>query len=509
MKKQPKADIYFNKDFQLKSLKARAIKGAGATVFAQIVNYGIQVVGTVILARILMPDDFGLIAMVVIFSLLLQNFGINGFTEAVIQQKEINHRQISTFFWINIGISFALTIFLICSSPLIAWFYKEPRLELITVALAFSIIIAGLSTQHLALLKRNIQFYKTSVNEVVATLLSVIVSIVMALGGCGYWSLIARRLTLPLSTTIGAWILCRWCPGLPARGTGVRPMLKFAFNVYGNFCITYFSRNIDKMLIGRYHGTQQLGNYDRAYHLSSMLHNQLTVPLANVAVATLSRLRDNPEKCLYYYLKILSLIAFIGMPLSAIFTLIGNDLILLLLGPQWDNAGQIFSAFGPGIGIMLIYGTHVWLHFSMGRADRLLRWSIIGLIVTVTLFLIGLPFGAVGVAVAYSSSFYVLLGPGIWYAGRPIQLTFSFLISAIWKYWVAACLSGVFWWFILYFYDLTSNIFADFNIFMRLLVASVMCMSTYLLLICSFYKSIKPVSEFFSILSEMVPSLKR
>lgn len=495
---------YFSTDDLNPQLKRLAIRGTGAAVFAQTFNHGIQIVGTIILARILTPGDFGLVTMVIVISLLLANFGGNGFTEAIIQEERINHSQISTLFWINTGISTALTLLFIALAPVLASIYKDQRIVMITVIFGISIIITGLATQHLALLKRRMQFYRTSANSIVAILISFIVSIAMALLGFGYWSLIARHFCYTVSITIGAWLLCSWRPGLPKKFKQVKTLVKFALNVYGNFCINYLSRNIDKVLIGKFHGSIQLGQYDRAYHLSSMLHNQLTVPIANVAVATLSRLRNDPEKCLQYFVKVLSIIAFIGMPLSAIFTLIGQDLILLILGNQWTLAGHIFIAFGPMIGIMLLYGTHTWLHYSMGRADRLFKWSIVGTMVTVVFFFIGIPFGALGVAVACSASYYVLIIPGLLYAGQPIQLKLSHILSAVWKCFTAAFLSGLLCFYI-YSSTLISEVFLELNIIIRLLATSFFCMSLYLIMIIILYQSFSPILQFIIVLRDMVP----
>lgn len=497
---------YFISEHLKSNLKTRALQGASAIIIAQICTFCIGIIGTIILARLLTPDDFGLIAMALSFSLLLQNFGVNGFTEAIIQRPEINHKQISTLFWINASISLGLTLFFIASSPVIALFYKEPRLKLIISVISLSILFAGLSTQHLALLKRNMQFHKTSANTVGASFISITVAITLAFWGWGYWALVARWVMLPLLTTIGAWILCRWRPGLPARGTGVWPMLKFAINTYGNFIMDYFRRYIDKIFLGRFYGTQSLGHYDRAYQLSNMLPNQLVHPMTSVAVATLSRLSDNPAKYRHNYLEVISLLAFVGMPISAILTLTGNDLILFLLGPQWVIAGKIFAIFGVSIGVMLIYFTHGWLHLSLGTPDRWFRWGVIALIVTVLCFIVGLPFGVIGIATAYSTSFYILVGPGLWYAGRPIQLKLSSIVSVVWKYYLSALAAGLLCWFIFYAHSATSYFFMGFNVLTRISISIILCLSIYIILIIISYRSIDPIFYFISILREMIPN---
>lgn len=507
--KLPKGQKYFSTDHVKSDLKKHSVRGVGATIFSNVMNYAIQMIGTVVLARLLTPDDFGLIVMITAISILFQNFGMRGFTEATVQAQEINHKKISTLFWIHLAISLSLALGFIALSPLIAWFYKEPKLIPIAIAISANFIFFALATQHLALLTRRMEFYRITAIEVTSAIISVTVAILFAFNGGGYWSLVARRVSIPFSMAVGAWILCRWSPGLPAARTGVKSMIKFGMNTYGNFTMNYISRNLDKILIGWRHGTQALGYYDRAYYLFVMPVNQLSYPLTNVAVSALSRLHDDHDKLKSYYLKSLSMLALIGMPLSAGLTLVGKDFILLLLGPQWDKAGEIFTFFGPAIGILLIYGTHGWLHLSLGKADRWFRWGIIELIVTALFFMAGLPFGASGVAIAYVLSIFILAGPGLLYAGNPINLSFSSIIGAIWKYFVSALAAGLISWFFLHSYTVTSNFIVGLNIFARIILPSFLCSAIYLILLIVLHRGFEPISLFLSLFREMLPDFSR
>ena len=139
---------YFDTNRVNTDLKGRAMRSAGATIFASGLIFFVQLFSTVILARLLTPNDFGLITMVTTFSMLLQNFGLNGFTEAIIQRDDINHQTISTLFWVNISISFLLTLLFVFLSPVLAWFYSTPELSSITTGIAFSIIATGVGTIH-------------------------------------------------------------------------------------------------------------------------------------------------------------------------------------------------------------------------------------------------------------------------------------------------------------------------------------------------------------------------
>lgn len=508
MQKTPKEYEYLDSVLLTKNLRAQALKGAGATIFTQIFSYGIQTIGIIILARLLTPDDFGLIAMVTVFTLLLQNFGVNGFTEVIIQKKEINQQQLSTLFWINTSISLSLTLLLMAMSALIAGFYREPRLKMIINVMSFTILMSSVSTQHMALLKRNMHFYRTSAVDMVAVIISISAAIILAYNGWGYWSLVVRQLSVPMTTAIGAWLLCRWRPGLPILGSGTKSMVKFALNIYGNFCLTYFRKNFDRVLIGRFLGSHPLGHYDRAHQLSSMLPNQLTIPLSDVALATLSRLANDPEKYRTYLSMVFSGLAFFVFPVSMILSIIGKDIIYLLLGPKWLQAGDIFSILGLGIGMIVLYNTHGWIHLSLGRADRWFRWSIIALATTVIFFLIGLPFGLFGLASASTISFYVLTLPAIWYAGKPGGISLSIFISAVWKYFCAALVAGLLSCFLMYIGDFSSALFHKVSILVRIFIASGFYFCTYLILVVVLYKSTKPIIQFMVIFRDMIPKLR-
>ena len=498
-------DKYFYKDHLKSDLKKKAVHGAGAVVFGRIAAYAIQLVGTIILARLLTPSDFGLVAMVAVISNIIIEFGTLRLAEATIQEEHINHSKISTLFWINVILCLTLTLLVISLAPMVAWFYDEPRLTSITMVVAVGFVFTGLSIQHLALLQRNMRFGRFALTQIMAVLLRECVAIILALRGWGYWALVARHLVFPMGMAVGAWLFCGWRPGWPARHSCVGPMLKFGINSLGNYTTTYVTRSLDKVLIGWKLGAPLLGFYDRAYHLFVMPVHQLISPLTSVAVATLSRLRNDPDRYRSYYLNAVSMLAFVGMAFSLVLLLVGKDLIRLLLGSQWDKAGEIFSVLGPAIGIMLIYRTHGWLHLSLGRADRYFRWGLVAMVVTIFLFLVGLFFGMMGVAVAYSISFYVLIGPGLSYAGKPIHLGFYEIFSVIWRYFTGAIASGIIYWSTTNLVSLTAGTYANFNVIERISATSVFTILLYMFFVMLLHGSVKPMTQFISLLQEVCP----
>lgn len=419
-----------------------AVRSAGVTVLSQSLGFAVQMIATVVLARLLTPRDYGVVTMVSTLSLLLMNCGLNGFTEAVVQRTEIDHALVSNLFWINAGLGLLLTVGFAAVGPVLARFYGDPRVAHVAVAMSTTIFITTVSVQHLALLKRAMRFTSVSANDIFASIVSVTVSILFGWGGWGYWALVAGAIARPLAISIGAWFRCRWVPGFPRRHIGTGPMIRFAMSTYGRFTTSYLTNNLDNLLIGWRFGSMPLGFYKKAYDLFSLPTNQLSAPLTTVAVSTLSRLDRNSMQYRRYFLSALSVLAFVGMGLGADLTLIGKDLVRLLLGPGWEESGRIFRFFGPGIGMMLLYYTHGWIHLSVGRADRWFRWGLVEFTVTALLFLLGLAWGPIGIALAWVASYWILTIPALWFAGRPIHLGIAPVVAAVWKYVLASVLAG-------------------------------------------------------------------
>jgi Membrane protein involved in the export of O-antigen and teichoic acid len=424
------------------SLRRLAVRGAGMTVLSSGVSLAIQMAATVVLARILTPKDFGLVAMVTTFSLLFSNFGINGVTEAIVQQERFDNILASNLFWMTLGGGVILTGGFAAAGSLLAKFYAEPLVATVTRGISLSILFTSVSVVHLALLKRAMRFSALAKNDMIAKAVSVATSIALGCAGWGYWALVAGVCALQLSATIGAFLLCRWIPSPPRHAAATLPMTRFATYTYGRFSVNYFARNVDNLLVGWRFGAPALGFYKKAYDLFSLSATQLVSSISVVAVAALSRARDNHALFIQYLLGAMSIMTFLGMWIAGDLTLIGNDIIYVLLGPGWGEAGRIFTWFAPGIGAMMLYGTHGWIHLSIGRADRWLRWGIIEWSVTILLFLAAIHWGPRGIAVAWCLSFWILTLPAMSFAGAPIGLGIRPVISAVWRYVAAAAVAG-------------------------------------------------------------------
>ncbi len=482
-----------------------AVRGAAASIAGQAANVGLQMAAVMILARLLTPADFGTVTMVTTFSLLFLSFGLNGFTELIMQREELSDSLASNLFWMNLGIGVALTVGFGSAGRLLALFYHDPKVAHVAEAMSLTIVLGSLAYIHLALLQRAMHFRTTAVINFIGQGVLMIVSIGLAAKGWHYWSLVWGIVAQSAVVAGCAWFMCQWIPRLPRRSSDTRASLKYALNVYSHFAFSYFTRNTDNLLVGWRYGAQVLGFYKRAYDLFVVAATQLLSPISAVAVSTLSRVNRDRGEFQHFFLRAVSVIALLGMGIGADFALIGKDFIRVLLGPGWEEAGRIFTLFGPGIGVMLLYNTHGWIHLSIGRPERWLRWGVIEFLFTVSLFVLMLHWGPSGVAFAWTASYFLLMFPGFWYAGKPIGLKVGSVIAVVWRFFVASCGAAI----------LTELIFRGFfhtatgtgarEAFERIILVSLGFFALYFCAIVVLYGGLKPISEAVALFRHLLP----
>lgn len=401
---------YFNHQNLQGDLKRRSVRGGAITILTQGSKFVLQLGSTALLARLLTPNDYGLIGMATPLIGFVQLFKDLGLATATIQREEINHRQVSTLFWINFGVSILISIAFAALAPVAAWFYQEPRLIGITLVLSSIFWFGGLSVQHQALLKRQMQFGSLAKIEIISVLSGVVAAIVAANYNFGYWALVIMQLVTALVNLVATWLVCSWRPGLPRRRAEVGSMLAFGGNLTGFNCINYFSRNLDNILIGQYWGSGQLGLYAKAYQLVLLPIQQINAPINSVALPLLSRVQSDTRKYTNYYYKFVLAIVFLGMPLVAFSFAVTDKLILLILGSQWLEAVPIFRFLVPAAFMGTFNLASAWVFQSLGRTDRQLRMGVVMSTLDIIIFLISVRWGAVGVAAAYGLS-----RPFIWF----------------------------------------------------------------------------------------------
>src|SRR3984885_14840362 len=414
MAAQQQASDAFSIEHLHADLKGRSIRGGLLTLTSQGAQFIMQSIATVVLARLLTPADFGLVAMVTALTGLAQGFADLGLSEATIQHPEINHHQVSTLFW----------------------------LKDITFLGSLTFLIGGLRVQHDALLRRQMRFKSLAIRDVASYVLAVPVAITLAWRGAGYWAIVALPLTLNLAQMALSWIMARWIPGLPRRDAKVRSLIAFGGNIAASYLIFNVNRSADSILIGWHWGAGPLGLYSRAYNLLMLPVRQLGAPARSVAVPTFSRVQGDPERLARYYLRTANLIMWITAPIFGFLFVAAVPVIILTLGNRWRAAAPVFEILSIfALGQLLLEST-LWLFVSRGQSQRLLKLLLIISPVIIGSYAIGLPFGIKGVALSGSLVLLVIFPWILTFSFNGTNLTLKRFGQAI-LYPIAVCVAGI------------------------------------------------------------------
>lgn len=413
------ADAHLGTQHLLPNIKGRAISSGAVTASAQLFKLALNLGYTILLARLLDPKEFGLVAMatvVINFARILKDAGLS---TATVQRDEITNAQVSNLFWLNVAISAALTIVVAVSAPAVAWFYQDSRIIGITLALSLTFLISGTTFQHQALLSRQMRFKSLALIEVGAMVGGYAAGVVLALEGWGVWSLVGAGLLTEILALVLTWSVSGWRPQRFTRGSGTRSMVGFGAQIALGGFIYSMARGVDSLLLGRFFGADAVGLYSRASVLLMRPMEQLLSPINAVFVPVLSRLQSDPERYRRTFLQMFEAIALMSFPFTGVFLPLSDPLVLFLLGPKWQAAAPIFAGFTIVALYFPLANVSTWLFASQGRGkDWLIATSIVSSI-TVIAFLAGLSRGAVGVAVAFSVSCIGLQLPVLYFmAGR-------------------------------------------------------------------------------------------
>ena len=415
----------------LKDLKERSLRAASVKVFSQGINFLLRIGSLIVLARLLDPKDFGLVGMVTAFTGVFNILKDPGLSMITVQRPTITKEEVSTLFWLNMLVGVVLGVLFFALAPFLVMFYREPALFEVTASLAIGLIFYAAGVQHSALLQRDMRFGTLSMVEITAQATSTILGIAMALCGYGYWALVWMTVTTPAVFTACMWLTTTWIPGKPHRGAGVRSIVRFGgtTTLYG--LITYFSYNLDKILLGRFLGPEALGIYGRAFQLITIPSENLNAATGDVLFATLSRLQNDPSRFKNYFLKAYSLVLSLTLPSTLACVLFADEIILLVLGPKWKEAVLIFRLLAPTILALALINPMYWLLISLGMAGRSLKLSVVLAPLVIVAIVLGLAYGPSGVALGYSTAMMLWVIPCLAWCTHGSMILLRDLLPAV------------------------------------------------------------------------------
>jgi len=366
---------------------------------AQVARLALTTLSTIVLSRLLTPDDFGVIAMTAPVVALIWMFQDLGLSAAAVQRETLAPEESVALFWVNMAASLSLALVLLLLAPGVALFYGEPRAGYVTAASGATVLVTGLTLQHAALLNRSMRFAALSIAEVANAAVALAAAAIAALLLRSYWALVIGSLAGALTQALLLWRAVRLRPGWRPRFAAARSMLRFGGDVTGFNLVNFFVRNADNVLIARFAGSSAIGLYDRSYKLMMLPIQNINAPLNRLLLPLLSRARGEPERYRRSFLLSARAVMLASAPGVAVATVLSDQLMPFLLGRQWAGAGPIFFWLGLTGLVQPIANLTGVLFMSSGNTRTMVRLGLWSALLTLAGFGLGLWWGgAVGVA---------------------------------------------------------------------------------------------------------------
>jgi PST family polysaccharide transporter len=424
------------------SLRKRSIHGIAVTSLSQVARFILLLGSQIILARLLLPSDFGLLAMVAPILGFVTTMADLGVAQSIIHRPNITHRMLNSFFWMNVGLTTCLAVGVMLLSPLLALLYHESRLIPITAALAALVAISGISVLQSALLNRTMRFTPMATSETAAQAINLIVSAFLAWRGFGYWSLVAGQASYSLTSGAILWSMSDWRPSWPTFSRDAFAMLKFGGSVTISNVALYMNTVLDNVIIGVHLGEIALGIYDRAWKLAVMPLSQLMTPVNRVAVPALTRVIGEPDRYRRIFFRMIRSLFLVSLPGLGFAAAAAQPLVLLLFGNRWHAVAPVFSWLCAGSLLTPLNLAMFWLFVSQGRPRDQMIFGTAAAIINVTAYLIGVRWGLVGVPIASTLAAYAIPTPMLIWAGTRVgPVSLGDFLSQVYPYALASLCS--------------------------------------------------------------------
>lgn len=382
----------------VEGLGRRAVRGAAVTTASQAIRIALQIFSVVVLARLLTPEDYGLVAMVLTVVGVSEIFRDLGLSPAAIRAETLTRAERDNLFWLNTGLGAALMVVVAACAPLIVILYGRPELFTITLVLAPSYLLSGINTQYRVDLTRAMRFGTMAMIDLACAVVPLVVGIVAAAAGAHYWALVIQQLTsgvLGVVLTVGA---CRWLPRRYDRATPVGGFVRLGLAFVFGALMAYVSRNADSVLIGQRFGPDALGLYNRSVQLVRTPLNQLQTPFGTVALPVLAAAGDDDRRVMsaarrahvaFSYPIVVGIAIVLGAP---------QAFVTLALGPRWISVADIMTFVAIAGGLSSVSYVTLWLFAARGLAKAMVRFNSISTVLALASLVVGANFGVVGVA---------------------------------------------------------------------------------------------------------------
>jgi PST family polysaccharide transporter len=424
------------------SLTQRTLAGVSWAFAARFAGQIVQFAITATLARLLLPSEFGLVAMCGVFTGFAVVFVDLGLAGALLQRKEIEERHLSSAFWANLAAAVVVAAAIAGAAPAIAAFYDQPRLVSLTIVAALPVVIGAPAVVHFALLRRALNFRRLGLIDLAGALFGGAVAIAAAAAGAGVWSLVVMGSASTAARSFLFWRSTSWRPRLLFDRSAMRELWGFGGSLAGSMSVNYWSANIDNLLVGRFAGVSALGFYSRAYNTMMIPLWQILGSTTTVMFPALASIQDERARVKSAHLRAVRLISLVAFPTLVGLAVVSDDFIVAVFGSRWSGSIPMLRVLCIGGIFQVLLATGSWIFQSQGRTDWMLRWAVVRFVALIAAFAVGVHWGALGVCVGYTVSTFALAVPGLVTAGRLIGCSLVDVAGAVWRAAAGALLMG-------------------------------------------------------------------
>lgn len=397
-------------------------------VLQQVIQFGLSVV----LARLLSPGDYGLMAMVMVFTGFAGMLADGGFTVALVQRQELTEAHVHTVFWLNLAASTLLAILTFFAAPWLALFYHAPTLTPIFQVIALNFILGALGGVPAALMQKRMQFKLIARNDTVSLFVSGVVGVALAVGGAGVWSLVAQSLVNSgLNTLLRCWS-CRWRPRPIFHVSALKQLFGFSSHLYAFNFINYWARNTDNLVVGKFFGAPALGAYNRAIGLMLLPITQINSVISQVVFPAFASIQNDKERVKSIYLRAVGMVALFAFPIMLGMSAVARPFVETIYGHNWSGVAPILQILALVGVIQTLVNSTGWLFMSQGKSDLMFKCGIGYSTLVITSIASGVLLGSVeSVALCYAAANLIYCIPWLRTAGGIIGMKVTELLPAI------------------------------------------------------------------------------
>lgn len=382
------------------SLKNKTVKGTVWSFLDAFLGQGVTFLVGLVLARLLSPEEYGLIAIITIFISVFNSIVDSGFSNALIRKQDATEADYNTVFYTNLVISAVLSTALFFGAPLIADFFSRPQLTSLTKAMSSVVIINAFAIVQNIRLTKNIDFKTKTKVSLIASLTSGVIGIAMAFGGFGVWSLVAQQISKQLLNSVFLWFFIRWMPKLLFSWKSFKEMFDFGWKLLVSGLINTIWTEIYQVIIGKFYQPQTLGQYTRAQQFSSIFSSNLTSIIQRVSYPVLSQLQDDKERLKSGYKRIIKITMLVSFVLMLGLAAIAKPMILVLIGDKWLPAVPFLQILCFNMMLYPLHSINLNMLQVQGRSDLFLKLEIVKKIVGVIPLCLGI----------FVNIYYMLIG---------------------------------------------------------------------------------------------------